>query len=337
MHVAGDQDKIINHSQADEENRAMKASLAELEAVTTIARHGGFRAAARELRVSSSALSHAVNALEGRLGVRLFNRTTRSVALTAAGEAFVDEVAAALAAIDSAMERAQQSQARPSGVLRLNISLGAARMLLEPLLLRYADRYPEVTLDVVTEAALVDITGQGFDAGFRLAEAVPPDMIAIPVTGQTRMIVVGAPAYLEGRRMPGHPNDLKAHRCIRLRMASGRIYHWEFVRHGESLEIDVPGSLILDESGLILEAALHGAGLAYVSDFGTREHLMAGRLVQVLDDWTPPFDGLCLYYPGRRHVPAKLRALIDLARDRSLGMSTSATQPSSGVPGGDLD
>ncbi|MGJ7037242.1 DNA-binding transcriptional LysR family regulator [Shinella sp. BE166] len=292
----------------------MKASLPELEAVTTIARLGGFRAAARELGVSSSALSHAVSTLEARLDVRLFNRTTRSVVLTAAGEAFVAEIAPALAAIDSAVERATVSQTRPTGTLRLNTSLGAARMLLRPLLLEYLRRYPDMALEVVTDNALVDIVGQGFDAGFRLAEAVPPDMIAIPILRQARMVVVGAPGYFRGRDVPRQPADLKDHQCIRARMASGRIYHWEFSRHGENVEIDVPGPLILDESGLMLDAVLEGAGIAYLSDFAVREHLAAGRLVQMLDDWTPPYDGLCLYYPGRRHVPAKLRALIDLVR-----------------------
>jgi DNA-binding transcriptional LysR family regulator len=308
------QDKISNRQQLDEVNSAMKASLPELEAVTTIARLGGFRAAARELGVSSSALSHAVSTLEARLDVRLFNRTTRSVVLTAAGEAFVAEIAPALAAIDSAVERATVSQTRPTGTLRLNTSLGAARMLLQPLFLEYLRRYPEMALEVMTDNALVDIVGQGFDAGFRLAEAVPPDMIAVAVTRTARMVVVGAPGYFRGRDVPRQPADLKHHQCIRARMASGRIYHWEFSRHGENVEIDVPGPLILDESGLMLDAVLEGAGIAYLSDFAVREHLAAGRLVQMLDDWTPPYDGLCLYYPGRRHVPAKLRALIDLVR-----------------------
>lgn len=296
----------------------MKASLPELEAVATIARLGGFRPAARALNVSSSALSHAVAALESRLGVRLFNRTTRSVALTAAGEAFVADIAPALAAIDGAVERVRESQAQPTGMLRLNTSLGAARLLLEPLLLEYLRRYPGMSLELVTEGALIDITGQGFDAGFRLAEAVPPDMIAIPVTRRERMVVVGAPAYLRDRDMPRHPADLTAHHCIRARMASGRVYHWEFSRQDESLAIDVPGQLILDESGLILQAALDGAGLAYVWEWSARPHLEAGRLLRMLDDWTPPYDGISLYYPGRRHVPAKLRALIALARELRL-------------------
>ncbi|HEV7321311.1 MAG TPA: LysR family transcriptional regulator [Ensifer sp.] len=293
----------------------MRASLSELEAVTAIARLGGFRAAARELGVSSSSLSHAVLSLEERLGVRLFNRTTRSVALTDAGEAFVSQILPALAAIDSAVERVTEYQARPSGTLRLNTSPGAARMVLRPLLVEYLKRYPEMTLEVATDNALVDIVALGFDAGFRLAEAVPPDMIAVPVFNQSRMVVVGSPDYFRQRAAPQRPGDLLQHACIRARMASGRIYHWEFSRRGESLAIDVPGSLILDDSELMLEAALCGAGLAYLSEHAVLEHVAAGRLLQVLDDWTPPYDGLCLYFSGRRHVPAKLRALINLARE----------------------
>ncbi|MCX8570764.1 LysR family transcriptional regulator [Aminobacter sp. MET-1] len=305
----------------------MKASINELEAVTAIARLGGFRPAARELSVSSSALSHAVSALEARLNVRLFNRTTRSVVLTAAGVAFVADIGPALAAIERAVEQAQETQARPTGVLRLNTSLGAARMLLEPLLLEYLRRYPEMSLELATEGALIDVIGEGFDGGFRLAEAVPPDMIAIPVTRQERMIVVGSPAYFQRRPAPQHPHDLVSHDCIRARMASGRVYRWEFARRGESMEVDVPGRLVLDESSLIHQATLAGAGLAFLWEWLVRDDIAAGRLVRALDDWTPPYDGVCLYYPGRRHVPTKLRAMIDLARElyRADGVGRDST------------
>jgi DNA-binding transcriptional LysR family regulator len=292
-----------------------RASLAELEAVTSVARRGGFRAAARDLGVSSSALSHAVSALEERIGVRLFNRTTRSVALTAAGEQFVAAVVPALATIDTAIENAAEHRAEPSGTLRLNTSLGAARILLAPLVLAYLGRYPAMQIEIVTEGALVDVIGQGFDAGIRIAEAVPPDMIAVPILATMRSVIVGSPAYFHDRTKPLVPRDLMEHACIRARMASGRVYHWDFERHGESLTLDVPGALTLDESGLMLQAALQGAGLAYLAQQAVAEHLAAGRLVQVLNEWTPSYPGLCLYYPGRRHVPAKLRALIDLIRE----------------------
>src|SRR6202789_3725340 len=185
-----------------------QASMAELEAVITVARTGGFRSAARELGMSSSALSHAVAALEERLGVRLFNRTTRSVALSAEGEQFVAEIAPALAAIRTAMERLDEHRAEPVGALRLNLPPGAGRMILSPLIYEYMRRYPRVTVDMVTEGAMVDIVGQGFDAGVRLEEFVPPDMIAVSITRPIRSIVVGSPASFGARKEPRTPAAL---------------------------------------------------------------------------------------------------------------------------------
>jgi DNA-binding transcriptional LysR family regulator len=294
----------------------MPASQIELEAVVAVARDGGFRAAARVLGMSSSALSHAVAALEARLGVRLFNRTTRSVALSAAGEQFVAEVAPALAAIRGAIERVDEHRTEPSGVLRLNLALGAARMILVPLVIEYLRHYPKVSVELVTEGALVDIVGQGFDAGVRLAEFVPPDMIAVPINRTMRSLVVGSPGYFAAHGRPMVPADLMKHRCIRARMASGLIYRWEFEKRGQSLELDVPGPLVLDESDLMLQAALAGHGLAYISDYAMVEHIATGRLDAVLEDWSPAYHGLCLYYPSRRNVPAKLRAFIDLIREQ---------------------
>ncbi|WP_157602742.1 LysR family transcriptional regulator [Sphingomonas sp. PR090111-T3T-6A] len=287
----------------------------ELEAAAAVARTGGFRSAARELGLTSSAVSHAIAGLEGRIGVRLFNRTTRSVALTAAGEQFLAQVMPALASIDAAVEAASEYGGAPTGTLRLNTSLGAARMLLVPLFLEYGRRYPGVELEIVTEGALIDVIGQGFDAGIRIAEAVPPDMIAIPIIPVIRSIVVGSPAYFADRPPPVVPADLARHRCIRARMASGRLYRWEFELHGEGTSIDVPGILTLDESGLMVDAALAGAGLAFVSESSVAGHLRDGRLLKVLDDWTPAYPGLCLYFASRKHIPARLRALIDLIRE----------------------
>ena len=295
-----------------------KASLSELEAVAAVARLGGFRAAARELGLSSSALSHAVAALEERLGVRLFNRTTRSVALSPEGERFVAEIGPALAAIDGALENAGEHGLEPSGALRINTSPGAARMLLTPLFLEYARLYPRVELEIVTEGALVDVTGQGFDAGIRLAEAVPPDMIAVPILREIRSLVIGAPGYFDAWGVPKTPADLYRHRCIRARMASGKLYRWEFERRGQAVLIDAPGTLTLDESGLMLEAALAGAGLCYIAEPAVADHIAAGRLMAVLEDWTPPYRGPCLYFASRRHIPSRLRALIELIRSRPL-------------------
>ncbi|MBB4230134.1 DNA-binding transcriptional LysR family regulator [Rhizobium mongolense] len=292
----------------------IQASLPELQAVTAVARRGGFRAAARELGISSSAVSHAVSGLEARIGVRLFNRTSRSVALTAAGERLAAEIAPALAIIGVALENAGSEGPDPTGVLRLNMALGAARMLLAPLILEFLRLYPRMAVEIITEDALIDVIGEGFDAGVRLKEFVSPDMIAVPLIPRMRSVVVGAPSYFEKRDKPVLPHDLLTHECIRPRMASGRYYHWEFEQQGQEIRIDVPGRLVLDESGLMLEAALDGAGLGYLAEHSVAPYVANGRLVQVLDDWTPSYEGLCLYYSGRRHLPAKLRAFIDLAK-----------------------
>ena len=289
--------------------------MAELDAVITVARTGGFRSAARELGMSSSALSHAIAALEERLGVRLFNRTTRSVALSAAGEQFVAEMAPALETIGGAIENVGEHGVEPTGVFRLNMSLGAARMLLDELILEYGRRYPCVEVEIMTENALVDIIGQGFDAGIRLAEAVPSDMIAIPVVRSIRSVVIGSPAYFSGRSRPLVPTDLTQHRCIRARLKSGRIYQWDFEKRGESVVVDVPGGLTLDEGRLMHEAALAGAGLAYIGEWAVAQDIAAGRLIAVLEDWTPPYPGLSLYFSGRRQIPARLRVLIELIRE----------------------
>ncbi len=289
----------------------------ELEAVVAVARHGGFRVAARELDMSSSALSHAVAALEARLGIRLFNRTTRSVALSAEGDQFVGEIGPALAAIRTAMERIDEHRAEPVGTLRLNLPLGAGRMVLSPLISEYMRRYPRVAVDMVTEGAMVDIVGQGFDAGVRLEEFVQPDMIAVPITRPIRSIVVGSPAYFAGRKLPRTPADLAEHRCIRRRTGRGTIYRWEFEKRGEAIAIDVPGQLTLDDSDLMLVAALAGEGLAFLSDIAAAKSIEAGLLLPVLEDWSPEYPGLCLYYPSRRNIPARLRAFIDLIRQQA--------------------
>lgn len=302
----------------------MKVSLAELEAITAVARHGGFRAAARELGMSSSALSHAVAALEERLSVRIFNRTTRSVALSEAGERFVADVAPALAAIDRAIEDAGMSAGTVSGTLRLNMAPGAARMLLVPLILEYGRRYPNVDVEIVTENALVDVIGKGFDAGVRLVEVVPADMVAIPILPTIRSLVVGSPGYFSNRSHPIVPSDLLKHRCIRARMASGRLYRWEFERRGQAVLIDAPGSLILDASDLMLSAALEGAGLAYISEPSVAAHIASGDLIPVLQDWSPPYPGLSLYFAQRRQMPARLRALIDLIREQGASRTAQA-------------
>jgi DNA-binding transcriptional LysR family regulator len=296
----------------------MKSGLGELTAVLAVARQRNFRAAAGDLGMSRSAVSHAVSALERRIGVRLFNRTTRSVSLTAAGEQFVASVSPALKEIEDALTAATSRQATPAGALRINASVTAA-LQMWPIFEEYMRRYPAVTLDVATEGRFVDIVLKGFDAGVRLAEGVPKDMIAIPIGPQQSFAVVGSAAYFRKYPKPKSPADLKGHRCIRMRLPNGSIGRWEFERRGERFLLDVDGTLTLDEPALVHQAALAGLGLAYLNLWRVQPDIKRNRLVRVLDEWTPPFEGLCLYYPGRRHLPAPLRALVDLVKEMKSG------------------
>jgi DNA-binding transcriptional LysR family regulator len=293
----------------------IKGALTELDAVVAVARKGNFRAAATELGMSASALSHAISALEDRLGVRIFNRTTRSVSLSEAGERFLARVTPALSEIRDAMDEANSQSNIPTGTVRINTLTGAARQIMTPIVLEYMRRYPDMRVDIVTEGRLVDIVAEGFDAGIRLTETVPKDMVGVPVGSEQRFAVVGAPTYFASNPPPLAPTDLLSHRCIRIRMPGGTIYRWEFEKRGEALAIDVDGTLTLDEPDLMLEATLAGVGLAYLWEWYARPHIEAGRLIRVLKDWTPPFPGHCLYYPNGRHASAALRALIGLIRE----------------------
>jgi DNA-binding transcriptional LysR family regulator len=295
-----------------------KSGLVELDAMLAVARRGGFKAAADELHMSTTALSNAVAGLEKRLGVRLFHRTTRSVALTEAGEQFVAQVAPAMSDIHQAMAHASGRQQSMSGTLRINTSLGAARRVFRPILVEYARRHPAVTVDLVTNGRLVDVVGEGFDAGIRVADLVPRDMIAIPIGRPFRMKVVGSKTYFARRERPRAPTDLAEHVCIRARMPSGAPVGWEFVRRGRSFTVDVAGPLVLDEALLMVEAARDGLGLAMLADWYVADALKKGRLIDVLDDWMPTCPALSLYYSGRRNVPAPLRALIELIRELGL-------------------
>ena len=292
------------------------SGLSELEAVLAVARHRSFRAAANEMSVSTSALSHAVAALEARIGVRLFNRTTRSVSLSEAGAQFVGSVAPALSTIRAALEQAGSFRDTPSGTLRINTCVAGANQVM-PVFIAFLQRYPEMKLEIVTEGRLIDIVADRFDAGIRLIGSVPQDMIAVPFGDRQRFAVVGSPAYFAQHEPPRAPVDLSVHRCIRRRWPGGSIFQWEFERHGETVRIDGDCTLTLpmEEPGLMLAAARAGLGLAYLIEWNVNTDLEAGTLVRVLEDWTPPLDGLCLYYPGRRHVPAGLRALTDMIRE----------------------
>ncbi|WP_075220807.1 LysR family transcriptional regulator [Acuticoccus yangtzensis] len=292
-----------------------RPALNDLHAVLAIARRGSFRAAAADLGMSTTALSNVVAKLEADLGVRLFNRTTRSVSLTGAGRAFVDEIAAPLEDIRAAMDAARSQQATPSGTLRINTFATAAREILAPLILAFIRRYPEVHVDLVTEGRLVDIVSEGFDLGVRARNLVPSDMIAVPLGLPQRAAVVGSPAYFEAHAQPRTPADLPGHRCIRVRLPNGALYRWHFEKDGQTADVDVTGPLTLDEASLARSAVLDGVGLGYFMEANVRADIAAGDLVRVLEDWTPPLADLCLYYPGRRNASAAMKAFLALARD----------------------
>jgi DNA-binding transcriptional LysR family regulator len=287
----------------------------ELSAFAAIVRHRSFRAAADELAMSPSTLSHMMRALEEKLRLRLFNRTTRSVAPTEAGDRLFRSLAPILNDLDRALADLGALCDQPSGRLRLNASEEAGRLLMARIVPAFLERYPEIHLDLVTEGALIDIVAEGFDAGVRLREAVPQDMVAIPFAGEGRFLAVASPGYLERTGIPRTPMDLVRHRCIRFRLPSGKMYRWEFARHGEELKLDIQGAITLDHIGLMVEAAIKGLGIAYVSAGAAKRALAAGDLVPVLADWTPPFAGHHLYYPSHRLVPTALRAFIDVLRE----------------------
>lgn len=289
--------------------------LTDFDAVLAISRRGSFRAAALDLGMSTSALSNAIAKLEGQLGVRLFNRTTRSVSLTEAGHRFVDQVSPAVRDIHQALDTVRSQQETPSGTLRINTFATAAQEILSPLVLEFLRRFPKVQIDLVTEGNLVDIVADGFDFGVRSQHLVPSDMIAIPLGPPRRHAVVAAPSYLENREVPRVPSDLKAHPCIRVRLPNGALFRWQFESDGQPVQVDVDGPITLDEASLARTAVLNGVGIGYFMESNVRDDIAAGRLVRILDEWTPPTAPLCLYYPSRRNPPAAFKVFVDLARE----------------------
>jgi DNA-binding transcriptional LysR family regulator len=291
---------------------------AELAAFVAITQERNFRRASARLGLSPSALSHTIRELEERLGAKLFNRTTRSVAPTEAGRGLYDRVAPAFADIAGAVAAVRAFGDRPSGAVRLNLPKLAAEIILAPALGRFSRAYPDVHLELAVDDDLTDIVAAGFDAGIRPGELVQRDMVAVRVTPDLRTAVVGSPDYLASRPPPRTPRDLKDHSCINYRFAaSGALYRWPFARAGEALDVAVEGSLTLNDTDLIRAAALDGAGLACTLENSVEDDLAAGRLVRVLEDWCQPFSGFFLYYPGRRQMPPALRALIDFLTLRS--------------------
>jgi DNA-binding transcriptional LysR family regulator len=287
---------------------------ADLSGFLAIARHRSFRKAAAELGVTASALSHALRNLEERLNLRLVNRTTRSVALTEAGERLHNRVRPAFLDINDAIEDLNAFRGAPAGTLRINSALKAARLALLPIVTRFMQRYPDIKVEIVANDALVDIVAAGFDAGIRFRETVAADMIAVPIGPRQRFAVVGSPAYFKRHATPTHPQNLNALPCIRYRHLDGTIFRWEFARGGAVIDIDVDGPLTLTEQGLMVEAAMSGTGLAYVFEGMVERPLAERKLARALTDWCPLQPSFSLYFPSRRHLPAALRAFVDFVK-----------------------
>ncbi|QNR98014.1 LysR family transcriptional regulator [Stenotrophomonas sp. 169] len=289
-------------------------NLTHLAAFAAVARHCNFRRAGAELALSTSAVSYAIRALEERLGVGLFHRTTRSVSLTEAGQRLMERLQPALGQVSDALEEMNQFRATPAGLLRINAARAAVPTQLSPRLSRFLQAHPDVRIEVTENDGLVDIVAQGFDAGVRLHEFVPEDMVAVPLGPPLRGMIVASPAYLAVHGAPLHPRDLLQHQCVRFRFASGHLYKWQFEQGEETFEIDVQGRLTLSEQTTIVRAVLDGLGIAYVLEDAARPWLDSGQLVSMLEDWSPPFPGFVLYYPRQRQMTSALRAFVDIVR-----------------------
>ncbi|MBF5004530.1 LysR family transcriptional regulator [Diaphorobacter caeni] len=291
---------------------AVNTSLDALAAFAKVAQHRSFSAAARELGVTPSALSHSIAQLEANMQLRLLHRTTRSVTPTDAGQLLLERLTPALADMQLALQDARDMGATPSGRLRLNVPRQAARIVLAPVLAAFHERCPLVELDIATDDRLLDIVEGGFDAGIRFGESLANGMVALPLAPVPRFVVVGTPAYLAAHGRPSTPEDLTAHRCINRRFPSGALYRWEFSRDGRRIDVQTRGPLTLDDDVMIVEAALAGVGLAYVYEDMVNDAISSGALECVLSEWCPPTEGFHLYYPGRRHQSPALRVLIEL-------------------------
>jgi DNA-binding transcriptional LysR family regulator len=292
-----------------------RGDLADLNAFVAVAEQRSFRAAASRLAITPSALSHSMRQLEERLGVRLLHRTTRSVSVTDAGLRLLERLRPAIDQIGGALEDLNQERQRPSGRLRIYAVHIAGAAVIAPIWGRFLSKYPEVHLELAMGEAPIDIVKMGFDAGIGTRARAPADMIAVRVTGPMKIAVVGAPAYFARRPPPRTPDDLAQHSCIQYRMAGdGAILTWLFERNRKSRRISVDGRVIVNDTYLAVRAAADGLGIAYTIESLAEPFLRSGQLIRILEDWSPPFEGLILYYPGRRQVPAALRALIDMIR-----------------------
>lgn len=301
-------------------SRFRRSDIASLGYFLAIARHRNFRLAGLEIGVSTSAISHSLRGLEESIGVRLFNRTNRSVTLTAAGEELLAEIAEPFDRIDNAIDILNRFRGSPAGRIRLNVLDVAATYLIAPIMPAFLDRYPDIEVDLRVSNSIDDIVGGGFDAGIRYGGTVPEDMIAQRLSAPIRWAAVGAPAYFERFGIPRHPDDLLAHRCVQIRLGDDRIYRWEFDRASESVALAVPGAITIDSSDTARALALNGTAIMYAPEPAIAREVARGDLQIVLEDWASPGPAMHIYYPGRRQVPVGLRLLIDLVREmRPLG------------------
>ncbi len=294
--------------------------LGDLGAFAAVARHRSFRGAAKVQGVSASALSEAVRRLEARLGVRLLNRTTRSVTPTEAGTRLFERLVPALGAVLGALDAVNSFRDSPAGTLRLNVPTIVARLILPPIAAEFLMAYPGIALEVSAEDSFIDVLAAGFDAGVRYDERLEKDMIAVPIGPRVqRFVAAAAPSYLAAHGRPGHPQDLLGHACIRHRFASGIALPWEFERAGETVRVSSTGPLIATTLELELATAVAGLGVIYTFEDWLAPALATGALAPILDDWWQSFSGPFLYYAGRRHMPAPLRAFVDFIKARPAG------------------
>lgn len=289
-----------------------RPDLASLSVFATVASCRSFRAAARRLGLSPSAVSHSIGALEARLGTRLLARTTRSVALTEAGQTLLAQIEPALAEIDAAVTRTVESGSTPSGLLRITVPRSTVSALFLPRLDAFTRAYPDITFELHADDGLVDIVAAGFDAGLRFGESLEPDMVAVRFgPRQQCMVAVAAPSLLAQRGAPCHPRDLADYPCIGMRRARGDLYKWELEKDGEAIDVAVTGPLIFNDNRFVLEAAIAGIGIGFVLEETAKGALARGEIVRLMEDWCPPFAGFFLYYPSRRQMRPALRAFID--------------------------
>ncbi|EPM43709.1 LysR family transcriptional regulator [Pseudomonas syringae] len=294
--------------------RLSRADLADLNSFLAVERMRSFTHAAVELGITTSALSHSIRNLESRLGVRLLNRTSRTVSPTDAGAALAKRLAVGFSEISGALTALDRHRDRPSGRLRLNVLSDGARLLFTKYLPAFLEAYPEVSVEVAVDDRMVDIVSAGFDAGIRFGNTIPEDFIAVRLSEELRWVAVASPRYLNANTRIVIPEDLKQHNCIQIRTGNGVIYRWDFEKDGDHRAIDVPGKLCVNETAFGIEMALADAGITYCLEERVKPHLARGELQVVLPDWAPIEPAFHIYYPGRRQMPPGLRELIDLFR-----------------------